>query len=72
MDIDELRREIAQLRELGASVSDVQRSVIDAAHELSDEERALLWLFAWSCPSTNTYATRPVQPNRPTEPEPRR
>ena len=70
MDLDDFRTEIALRRELGASRSDVQRSVIDAACELSDEQRAALWLFASSYPSTNAHAARPLDEDRSTEPGP--
>ena len=43
-----VREEIALRLERGASVAEVQDEVIEPARELSEDERAALWLFAWS------------------------
>jgi hypothetical protein len=45
---DHVRRELAIRLELGASLAQVQDDVIEAAPALSEDERAALWLFAWS------------------------
>jgi hypothetical protein len=46
--IDFVVQELAARLELGASLDAVQDQVIDAAPALSEDERAALWLFAWS------------------------
>jgi hypothetical protein len=43
-----VREELALRLERGAELGDVQGELIDAAPGLSEDERAALWLFAWS------------------------
>jgi hypothetical protein len=58
--IDLVVQEVAAQLELGASLDAVEHEVIDAAPTLSEDERAALWLFAWSY--------RPHAPGRPRGP----
>jgi hypothetical protein len=46
--IDRVRQEVEARLEFGASLDAVEHEVIDAAPALSEDERAGLWLFAWS------------------------
>jgi hypothetical protein len=48
--LEEIRDEIAVRMDRGASTVAVEAELIEPAHELSDDERAALWLFAWSYP----------------------
>lgn len=54
--LDRLRDEAALRLDGGARVADVQAELIDGAQELTEDERAALWLFAWA-----------YRPSRPTE-----
>ena len=56
--LDRLRDEVAARLEGGAGSADVQDELVETAQGLSDEERAALWLFAWSY--------RPSPPGLPT------
>lgn len=50
---------IEQIRlglEAGQSLSDLEANMIDQATDLSEDERAALWLFAWSYD-----ASRPIR-----------
>ncbi len=55
--LDIYRREIARRLDAGDDLDDVEAEIIDVCPELSDDERAGLWLFAWS------YRERPVLGN---------
>ena len=46
--LDSLRNEVALQLDRGAALSEVHRELIEAAPALSEDERAGLWLFAWS------------------------
>jgi hypothetical protein len=46
--LDCLRDEAALRLEGGARVADVQAELIDGARDLTEDERAALWLFAWA------------------------
>jgi hypothetical protein len=53
---------IEQIRlgvEDGLSLSDLEANVIDHATDLGEDERAALWLFAWSYD-----ASRPIRQQR--------
>lgn len=52
--LDLYRREIARRLDAGHDLDDVEAEIIDVCPELSDDERAALWLFAWS------YRERPA------------
>jgi alkylhydroperoxidase family enzyme len=52
--LDSYQREIARRLEAGATLDDIEAEIIDVSSELSDDERAALWLFAWS------YRERPA------------
>jgi hypothetical protein len=43
-----VRNEVVVRLDRGADLSEVQRELIEAAPGLSEDERAGLWLFAWS------------------------
>jgi hypothetical protein len=45
---DALRDEIALRLERGESLRDVEKELIEPATGVNDDERAGLWLFAWS------------------------
>lgn len=47
---------IADLLDAGWSLAAVEREVIDPAQGVDEDERAALWLFAWS-----RNATRPAR-----------
>jgi hypothetical protein len=46
--LDSYRHEIELRLDEGYELSDVERYLIEPAVELSDDERAALWLYAWS------------------------
>lgn len=46
--LDPYRQEIAMRLEEGFGLSEVERYLIEPAVELTDDERAALWLYAWS------------------------
>ena len=46
--VDCVRDEVASRLDRGAAVSEVQAELIDGAPGLEEDERAALWLFAWS------------------------
>jgi hypothetical protein len=48
MSLDELCDAIARAVEQGADLHELQDEVIGAAPGLTEDERAGLWLFAWS------------------------
>jgi hypothetical protein len=48
MGVREIRVEIDELVEDGASLREIERDVIEAA-PLSEDARAALWLYAWGC-----------------------
>lgn len=43
-----VRDEVAACLKRGAALEDVERTIISPAPGLGDDERAALWLFAWS------------------------
>jgi hypothetical protein len=51
---------IAHLLDAGWSLAAVEREVIEPAQGLDEDERAALWLFAWS-----REAARPARSGRP-------
>ena len=48
MWLEHVQDEIALRLDRGESLADVEAELIDAAVAMSDDERAALWLFAWS------------------------
>jgi len=46
--MDSYRQEIAQRLDAGSRLQEVEAELIDPSAELSDDDRAALWLFAWS------------------------
>jgi hypothetical protein len=57
--VNRVRDEVAACLERGMSLSDVDAELIEAAPALSEDERAALWLFAWSyLPSASCERTR--------------
>ena len=61
--LDPYRHEIALRLDEGYELSDIERYVIESAVELSDDDRAALWLFAWSYRDSHprhSYAYEPV------------
>jgi hypothetical protein len=49
---DCVQEEVRFRLDQGASVAEVQKQLIDGAPGLNEEERAALWLFAWSYRAT--------------------
>ena len=49
MWLGQLQDEIALRVDRGEKLADVEAELVDSAVALSDDERAALWLFAWSC-----------------------
>ena len=47
-DIRHLRRAITGRMDEGASLDQVETELIEPQDHLNDEEKAALWLFAWS------------------------
>jgi hypothetical protein len=47
-DIIHLREEIGERMNDGASLDDVEAELIESQDHLDDDERAALWLYAWS------------------------
>jgi hypothetical protein len=47
-DLLELRETIAERIDAGASLDQVEVDLIESQGHLDDEEKAALWLFAWS------------------------
>jgi hypothetical protein len=47
-DIIELRDEITERMDEGISLDQVELELIERQDHLGDEEKAALWLFAWS------------------------
>jgi hypothetical protein len=48
MGVNDLPGRIAELLDSGLSLAEVERDLIERAGALDDDERAALWLFAWS------------------------
>jgi hypothetical protein len=47
-EIIELRDAITERMDDGASLDEVEAELIESRADLDDEEKAALWLFAWS------------------------
>jgi len=47
-DIVELRDTITERMDAGASLDEVETELIESQDHLDEEEKAALWLFAWS------------------------
>lgn len=47
-DLIELRETIAERMDAGASLDQVEVELIEPQGHLDDEQKAVLWLFAWS------------------------
>jgi hypothetical protein len=45
---DCVQDEVARRLDCGARLAEVDREVVEATPGLSEDERAALWLFAWS------------------------
>ena len=48
LDIIDLREKIGERMNEGASLDDVEAELIESQDHLGDDEKAALWLFAWS------------------------
>lgn len=48
MWLEQAQDEIALRLDRGESLADVEAELVDVAVALSEDERAALWLFAWS------------------------
>jgi hypothetical protein len=46
--LEQLQDEIAVRLDRGEKLADVEAGLVDSAVGVSDDERAALWLFAWS------------------------
>jgi hypothetical protein len=44
----ELRETITERMDQGSSLDDVEAELIESQDQLDDDEKAALWLFAWS------------------------
>ena len=47
-ELIELRETITERMDQGSSLDDVDAELIDSQDQLDDDEKAALWLFAWS------------------------
>ncbi len=47
-EIIELRDAITERMDCGASLDEVEAELIESQEDLDEEEKAALWLFAWS------------------------
>jgi hypothetical protein len=47
-DLIDIREEINERMDEGASLEDVEAELIESQDHLGDDEKAALWLFAWS------------------------
>jgi hypothetical protein len=47
-DLIELRDTITKRMDHGSSLDDVEAELIESQDQLDDDEKAALWLFAWS------------------------
>jgi hypothetical protein len=54
--LDLQRQEIATRLDRGVDLRQVERDLIEGAVGLSDDDRAALWLFAWSYCETRPQA----------------
>jgi hypothetical protein len=52
-----VRDEVALWLEHGAALAEVESELIEAAPGLSEDDRAALWLFAWSYRPRRRHAT---------------
>ena len=48
IDMIDLRETIAERMDGGASLDQVETELIESQDNLNDDEKATLWLFAWS------------------------
>ncbi len=58
--LEYVRDEVALRLNRGARLADVQREVIDVAPGVSEDERAALWLYAWSYSRDGAMSARRV------------
>ena len=58
-----VRREVASLVEAGLSAEEIDRSVLEHA-EITEEERAVLWLYAHGKPRRQPSRRRGAEPPR--------
>lgn len=54
--LDYLRDQVALRLDRGERLAQLEGELIESAHGLSEDERAALWLFAWSYRRTPTSA----------------
>jgi hypothetical protein len=59
--LDPYREEIAFQLDEGFALPDIERYLIEPAVELSDDERAALWLYAWSYRASHPPRSRPYE-----------
>ena len=60
--VDHVRDEVARWLEHGAAVAEVENELIETTPGLSDDDRAALWLFAWSYrPSRRRPQAKPAR-----------
>jgi hypothetical protein len=55
--VEQVREAIARQMQAGATLDEVDELVIGPAPGLSEDERAALWLYAWSSPRRGRGAT---------------
>jgi len=60
--LDPYREEIACRLDEGFALPDIERYLIEPAVELSDDERAALWLYAWAYGESHPPRSRPYEP----------
>jgi hypothetical protein len=58
-----VRREVASLVDAGLSPDEIDRSVLEHA-QITEEERAALWLYAWGKPRRKPGRRRDTGPAR--------
>jgi GAF domain-containing protein len=57
MWLEQLQNEIALRLDRDQKLADVEAELVDSAVALSDDERAALWLFAWSYRASERHDT---------------
>ena len=59
--LDWHRRQIMQRLDAGSDLDEIEDELINSLSEVSDDERAALWLFAWSYRHSPARAAAPLE-----------
>jgi len=62
MWLEHVQDEIVLRLDRGESLADVEAELVDTALALNDDERAALWLFAWSYQASERHDNERVLP----------